>query len=550
MAIVANAEQRVNTTTSGAQVLPDVAMLADGGWLVTWQSSPPGYTSYDIFQQRYSAAGVKIGGEVQINAGASWETRAVVTALGDGGWLVAWSTARNGEASDGDVFQQRFDANGAKIGTELQVNARTSEYQSAPSVAGLADGGWIVTFEAWHQESGSTSYGIFQQRYDVNGAKSGAETLVNTRVFDDQRSQSVAALEDGGWVVTWASFGQDGSGGGWGIYQQRYDHDGVRVGGETGVTTTLTNQQISPEATALDDGGWLVIWASDQNGTGQDIYLQRFDEDGLKVGSEVLVNSTAANDQWGTSLTELEGGGWIITWYGRGPGDTNGIFQQIFDADGNKVGGETLVNVTTSGDQQSPLVAPRTDGGWVVTWWGNGADDPQGVYQRVYSNGPLVQPPLPPVNQPPVITSNGGAPLAIAVAENTIAVTTIVSTDPEGTARIYSIAGGADAGKFQIDAASGVLRFIAAPDFETPADSGGNNVYDIIVAASDGVLSDTQAIAVTVGNIAGITITGDKKNNTIDAPTPSRAKPLPARKTASTAARAMTSSRAKAATTH
>ena len=39
---------------------------------------------------------------------------------------------------------------------------------------------------------------------------------------------------------------------------------------------------------------------------------------------------------------------------------------------------------------------------------------------------------------------------------------------------------------------------MTAPDFEAPADAGGNNVYDVIVQASDGTLTDTQAIAVAV----------------------------------------------------
>ena len=62
----------------------------------------------------------------------------------------------------------------------------------------------------------------------------------------------------------------------------------------------------------------------------------------------------------------------------------------------------------------------------------------------------------------------------------------------------YDIIGGADAALFQIDAATGALSFKSAPDFQAPADKGGDNVYDVIVRAFDGAQSDTQAIAVTV----------------------------------------------------
>lgn len=106
------------------------------------------------------------------------------------------------------------------------------------------------------------------------------------------------------------------------------------------------------------------------------------------------------------------------------------------------------------------------------------------------------------VNEAPVITSDGaGAAAALTVGENGTLVTTVASTDPENITRTYSISGGADASKFSINATTGVLSFVAAPNFEAPADSGANNVYDVIVRASDGTLADTQAIAVTVVNV-------------------------------------------------
>lgn len=106
------------------------------------------------------------------------------------------------------------------------------------------------------------------------------------------------------------------------------------------------------------------------------------------------------------------------------------------------------------------------------------------------------------VDDAPVISSNdGGDTAAINVAENTTAVTTVVATDPEGETVTYSITGGADSALFDIDEETGALIFLAAPDFETPADDGTDNVYDVIVTASAGALADTQAIAVTVTNV-------------------------------------------------
>ncbi len=54
---------------------------------------------------------------------------------------------------------------------------------------------------------------------------------------------------------------------------------------------------------------------------------------------------------------------------------------------------------------------------------------------------------------------------------------------------------------FTINATTGVLTFIGAPDFETPGDAGGNNIYDVVVRATSTGGTDDQAIAVTVTNV-------------------------------------------------
>ncbi len=104
----------------------------------------------------------------------------------------------------------------------------------------------------------------------------------------------------------------------------------------------------------------------------------------------------------------------------------------------------------------------------------------------------------------PVITSNGGgATTAVTVSENTTVVTTVTATDTDTRQTLtYSIAGGADAAKFTINSATGALSFVSAPNYESPTDSGGNNVYDVTVQVSDGKGGTaTQAIAVTVTSV-------------------------------------------------
>jgi serralysin len=121
-------------------------------------------------------------------------------------------------------------------------------------------------------------------------------------------------------------------------------------------------------------------------------------------------------------------------------------------------------------------------------------------------------------NGAPVITSNGGGDTAsVSVAENTKAVTTVVAKDLDvGQTLAYAIAGGADAAKFSIDAKTGLLSFLKAPDFEAPADADGNNSYIVQVRAADnGIpsLADLQTISVNVTNVGGRAVTGSSKLN-------------------------------------
>ena len=109
----------------------------------------------------------------------------------------------------------------------------------------------------------------------------------------------------------------------------------------------------------------------------------------------------------------------------------------------------------------------------------------------------------PSIGSAPVITSNGaGASANVSAAENQTAVTTVTATDADaGSTLNYSVIGGADAARFAINATTGVLSFLAAPNFEAPTDVGANNVYNVTVQVSDGLLTDAQAIAVTVTNV-------------------------------------------------
>jgi len=109
---------------------------------------------------------------------------------------------------------------------------------------------------------------------------------------------------------------------------------------------------------------------------------------------------------------------------------------------------------------------------------------------------------VPSATTPPVITGPTGGPGAatstVTINENISAVTTF-SADK---AVAWSVNGGLDQSKFTINTFTGALSFISAPDFENPTDSNGDNIYIVIVRATDtnGNVS-SQTLTVTVANV-------------------------------------------------
>ena len=87
-----------------------------------------------------------------------------------------------------------------------------------------------------------------------------------------------------------------------------------------------------------------------------------------------------------------------------------------------------------------------------------------------------------------------------AIDENTSEITTIQATDVEGDNITYSI-DGSDSGLMTIGSVSGELSFISPPDYENPEDNNQDNIYEVTIIASDGSLSSSLGIIITVNDI-------------------------------------------------
>ncbi len=265
----AGSEFQVNTTTSNDQRRPAIATLSRGGHIVTWESRNQDGSGDGIFAQRFDSAGSALGSEFQVNTTTSSNQEVpVVTELAGVGFVIAWESDNQDGSGEG-VFAQRFDIDGNALGGEIQVNTTTSSDQRDPAIAELEGGGFVVTWEASNQDGDGR--GVFAQRFDSDGAKLGSEVQVNTTTSEDQDDPSVIGLVGGGYVVTWESVDQDGDEDG--VFARRFDADGNAAGGEFQVNATTDEDQDDPSIAALSDGGFAIAWeSSDQDGDDDGVF--------------------------------------------------------------------------------------------------------------------------------------------------------------------------------------------------------------------------------------------------------------------------------------
>ena len=312
------------------------------------------------------------------------EAACAVAAADDGSFVVTWSSSGQDGSSWG-VYAQRFDAAGAKSGDEFRVNQYTANSQWYPSVAADADGDFVVTWTSYLQD-GSQS-GIYARRYRASGEALGDEFRVNSTAAGNQRHPAVAMDDDGDFVVAWAGFAQSG-GGGWDVYAQRYSDAGAKEGGEFRVNSTAAGDQQFASVAADAAGNFVVGWTTDaQDGSGTAVCARRFDLLGVPRGDEFQVNAFAAGNQHYARVASGAAGGFVVTWAGPGDGGTGrGIYARRYDVAGAPAGDEFRVNETTAGDQFAPTIAADPAGGFTVTWTTPDQDGSQfGIYARAYT---------------------------------------------------------------------------------------------------------------------------------------------------------------------
>jgi len=365
---------RVNTFGAGDQQNPAIAVSPQGTFVVIWESEDQDGDGSGIYARRYRPGGTAFGPEFRVNTTTEDDQINPDVAMDANGEFVAvWET----ESEDGQsIVGQRYNANGRQIGSEFRISPTVDSENSNPAIARNGSGAFVVAWAASQIDSSSgindvdtSGTGVYAQRYDNSGSTTGNIVRINTTTDNAQENPDVALQTNGSFITVWQSEGQDGSG--LGIFGQRYNARGNRVGIEFQVNTVVRNDQFNPVIAVDTVGNYVIAWESEgQDGSGSGIYARLYDANGNPRGLPIRVNSTTRGDQSTPTIDIDAEGNFVIAWTSdrNSNEDGAGIFAQRFDPVGGRIGGEFRVNSTTEDDQTAPALAAQPNGNFIVSW--------------------------------------------------------------------------------------------------------------------------------------------------------------------------------------
>lgn len=354
----------VNTYKPGSQTSPALDMDHAGGFVIAWLDDR--ITSLEITAQRYDAQGAPLGSNFMVNDQSNTASGAPAIACDSAGYFtVAWDDNRG---YDDGVYVQRYDANGTPQGANFQV----SDYPGNENVS--VPMGWTGNFHVIWEESWYFPI-IKSQRFDSSGAAQGPIFQVDDHAgAAAQTSPSVAMGREGGFSVIWDHREDYGT---YHLFMQRCGVGGDTVGGNVLVKPGIQSNSSAVAATLT--GGILAAWVE-----GGRVKAQRFDSLGSAIGANVAVSDSLETSAKRRVAMDVDGtGGATLVWEDK-RNDTCDIYLQRLDSVGAAVGPNTKANDDGVGGEQLCASAASSHAGGVFVVWQDKRDGDYNIYGQRY----------------------------------------------------------------------------------------------------------------------------------------------------------------------
>ncbi|QPB84265.1 hypothetical protein CWC22_015255 [Pseudoalteromonas rubra] len=295
-------ERFIVNSLASANELPGIVSLEDGGYAISWQHSYDdlqGYTRLKSLVKRFNAQSQPVSSEFEVVSDKTlYKTKSELAALTNGGMVVALILG-----SDSDVYVKLYDADNRSQGSFIRVPLPNYTRTSKVKITEL-DTGFIVT---WLSSSGNR-YNIHGQRYNQSGETDGA--MLTFAEGLSSINYSTETLSNSDVLISWQELQEDGH-----IYAKRYNPSAETITEAFVVNTSPIVKkpssinpsavQTAPSVTGLENGNYLISWFSDTPNSNGVIYAQMFNAQNEQKGEEFQVfasSSTATSASFVESL--------------------------------------------------------------------------------------------------------------------------------------------------------------------------------------------------------------------------------------------------------
>lgn len=308
-----------------SQGLPEVAALANNGFVIGWTKSGDNSNDYDRFRvQVFGANGSKAAlFDVNVlsepsNGGLYWGDLAV---LKNGNIATTWYTARSPSSPYGDlsIMTRVVDVNGNVLTNEFELNSSDRATNLYPNIAALTGGGYVVVWQvsgAGHADA--SGFGIEARLFNASGQPVGNAIIpVNSSTDDDQRLATVAALPNGGFIVAWEDYaGARSDYIAQTIRAQMFDATGAKTGAELLISSSADASMSNVEVAVLSNGSYAMIWNENSlDSKGYGVKGQIYTAAGEKLGNAFTLGDEDRGSQFSSAdIAALANGSFVATW--------------------------------------------------------------------------------------------------------------------------------------------------------------------------------------------------------------------------------------------
>ncbi len=283
-----------------------------GTQLVVWQGAG---SSDDVFGQVVSSEGMLVSATIPLDTG--WRNARypdVAGSISDTEYLAAWQYDNGMLGPDWDIYAQRVDASGARLGGRITVYSGTDN-QEYPAVALNPIGRQYLV--VWRSYSAFAGYAIYGQFVHRDGTTPDPRVTVATSMNELSYPDVTFNPDSAEYLIVWQQNG--GGGTGWNIRGQRLDDEGNLVSGAFGIAASSKDQTLPAATYSVSDTEYLVTWQRYVDGTSlNDVLGRRVSITGTLEGI-TLSMAIGSDDQRAPEVAYSEGRGEVLVSWERQP---------------------------------------------------------------------------------------------------------------------------------------------------------------------------------------------------------------------------------------